>query len=148
MTSTSASSQPTPHRWNDPCCRCEECESRRLQSERYWTTNNLGYAIERTSTHSTNSTASDLPGPGRTLGRGLSKLGRGFEKRLFRKAHKWGFGPNATAKRLESRLSKYDQRMNPSDRKKAFKKIIEDCHRLLKYSERCHLLPSSHCDLR
>lgn len=120
-----------------PSCPCERCEAERLKSERYWTTNNLGYAIKRTSTHSTNSTASNLPGLGRTLGRGLSKLGRGFEKRLFRKAHRLGLGPNATAKRLESHLAKYDQEVNPSDREKTMEKIVKDCYRLLKYTEGC-----------
>ncbi len=120
-----------------PSCPCERCESIQRESERYWTTNNMGYVIESTSTHSTNSTASNLPGLGRTLGQGLGKLGRGFEKRLFRKAHQLGFGPNATAIRMKSRLAKFDQAVNPSDREKVRTKIIKDCFRLLQYTEGC-----------
>ncbi len=124
-----------------PSCPCERCESTQRESERYWTTNNLGYVIERTSSHSTNSTASNLPGPGRTLDRFLGKLGRAVEKPIFCKAHKLGFGPKATAIRLNSRIAKYDQAMDPSDRRKAWKNIIKDCHRLLKYTERCIFFP-------
>lgn len=137
MTSTSTSFQPIHHRWNDPSCRCEECESNRRESEQYWAMNNMGYAVERTSTHSTNSTASNLPGLGRTLGLGLSILGRAFEEQLFRKAHKLGLGPNATACRLESRMAQFDQVVNPSDREKAKKKIVKDCYRILKYMNEC-----------
>ncbi len=69
----------------------------------------MGHAIKRTSTHSTNSTASNLPGPGRLLDRGLGILGRAFEKRLFRKAHQLGLGPHATTTRLKSNVYKFDQ---------------------------------------
>lgn len=148
MTSTSTSihsSDGNCYKYH-PSCRCSRCESERQKSERYWTTNNLGYVIERTSTHSTNSTASNLPGPGRLLDRGLGIVGRAFEKRLFRKAHKLGFGPKATAIRLQARISKFKRTSNPSDQEKAWKKIVKDSLRLLAYTERCDTLPRFHGD--
>ncbi len=78
-----------------------------------------------------------FPGARWTLDRGLSKLGRAFEKQVFLEAHQLVLGSNATAKRLKLRRARYDQAMYPSDRKKAFKKIIKDCYLLLKYTEMC-----------
>ncbi|EJD07875.1 uncharacterized protein FOMMEDRAFT_16460 [Fomitiporia mediterranea MF3/22] len=51
---------------------------------------------------SSNLTASDLPGPGRTLGLLYSRWGRALEASVGRLAHRSGFGPDAVASRIGS----------------------------------------------
>lgn len=54
-----------------------------------------------TSVSSTNDTASNLPGPGRVLGNVYSSAGRRLERAVGVVAHKAGFGPNATYKKIQ-----------------------------------------------
>jgi hypothetical protein len=51
-------------------------------------------------------TMSDLPGPGRGIGKLYSRGGRRLEKCISRVAHKLGYGPLAIAKRMEVRLGR------------------------------------------
>ena len=51
-------------------------------------------------TASTNSTASDIPGPGRTVDAFLSAAGRGLERFLARAAEQWSGGPNVLVARM------------------------------------------------
>ena len=52
-------------------------------------------------------TASDIPGPSRTLGKLLSYLGEKLEQRLDELADRLGYGPSAVLRRVESHLTGY-----------------------------------------
>lgn len=52
--------------------------------------------------HSTNSTASNLPGPGRVLGNFYRVTGRRLERTLGDLAHKAGFGPEAIYQQIST----------------------------------------------
>ncbi len=56
----------------------------------YWTDFDAGLSIETVSSHSTNSTVSGLPGPGRTLDHFLGILGRKLESMLPKTEHPTG----------------------------------------------------------
>lgn len=123
---------------NSNPCQCYDCLSRRIQADTpYWTsTNRYTYAEEAVSKHSTNSTVSGLPGPGRTLDHFLGILGRRFHTFAGEIAHEIGLGPGATTARVESRVVKFDAALNPDKKKKEWKKIMKGCRKLLKYMER------------
>lgn len=92
---------------------------------------------------STNATASDLCGPGRTLGLAFRYLGRKLETALSRYLEKRGFGPIPTSQRIikrsvELRVLGYDNRdagkIAEKIRRKLHSYLLEqDCRRLLKY---------------
>lgn len=100
--------------------------------------------IATISSISTNATASDLVGPGRTLGLAFRYLGRKLETILSRSFEKRGYGPCATAERIIRRSEKFMTHSNGKN--DAAGKVIErikqtlhnyllekDCRRLLKY---------------
>lgn len=73
----------------------------RTRSHRYRTT--FGAPTNDSSsilTHSTNSTVSNLPGPGRVLGNLYSFAGQHLERRLGNVAQKAGFGPEAVYEKI------------------------------------------------
>lgn len=85
------------------------------------------------SSHSTNSTASDLPGPGRTLDKFLGILGRKLEDSVARIAHKVGLGPLATQVRLAMYSTHLDGAVIPFTHEKL---LVKHCKKLLKYMDR------------
>lgn len=100
--------------------------------------------IATISSISTNATASDLVGPGRTLGLAFRYLGRKLETILSRSFEKRGYGPCATTERIIRRSEKF--RTHSNGKNDAAGKVIErikqtlhnyllekDCRRLLKY---------------
>ncbi len=140
MPSPSLIHKPWPH-----FCECHDCLSREIQEDTpYWTSKKDANAMEIASEHSTNSTVSGLPGPGRTLDKYLGIVGRIFEAILAKKAHDFGFGPIATRDRLISRIDKCNKETTTDKREKHWRKIMKDCLQLLKYIERCVFLDS--CD--
>lgn len=92
---------------------------------------------------STNATASDLCGPGRTLGLAFRYLGRKLEIALSRYFEKHGFGPKPTSERILKRsveigALRYDnkdaQKIAMKIKRKLHSYLLEqDCRRLLKY---------------
>lgn len=134
------STQPSPspiHKYWDLSCECRDCLSRRFQeSTPYWTSTKYTYVEEAVSEHSTNSTVSNLPGPGRTLDHFLGILGRKFHAFSGEIAHDLGFGPSATTARVESQIVKLDAKSHSDKQEKEWKKITKDCAKLLKYMER------------
>lgn len=92
--------------------------------------------METASEHSTNSTASNLPGLGRTLDHYLGIIGRRLEKWMAEKAHVFGFGPCATMARLELEVSKFDAKSKSPQKEELRKRIVKDCCKLLKYMQR------------
>lgn len=133
-------SSPSPiHDESEPYyCECHVCLSKRIQeSTPYWTSTKYACVGEIASEHSKNSTASNLPGLGRTLDHYLGIIGRKCEIIVARKAHGLGLGPYATMVRVQSEVAKYDAEPRLKKRKKAWKNIIEGCSKLLKYMQRC-----------
>ncbi|KAH8113656.1 hypothetical protein DFH11DRAFT_1510063 [Phellopilus nigrolimitatus] len=77
---------------------------------------------------STNATADNLPGPGRTLGNIFMFLGRRLEAAANRFMEKRGYGPEASRKRLE--------KLNwgePLDDTVQNRKLLKEAEKLLKY---------------
>lgn len=101
------------------------------------------------STMSTNMTMSNLPGPGRTLGKLYSSAGRSLEKSFGRLAHAAGYGPFAASQRLVALcgqpsgqplwLSWEHISVGKDDYMKGLLKLqddaMPDCWRLLKYAK-------------
>ena len=100
------------------------------------------------SAESSNETASDIPGPGRLLGKFYAKLGQKLETVLNLTARSTGRGPTPTANKIE-RLARTlrDERWHldcdcrtPSETKAAVKKLErkleKGCKVLVKYA-RC-----------
>ncbi len=99
----------------------------------------FGQPLVLTYTGSTNDTASSLPGPGRTLDHVLEILGRSFDARISKAAHKMGLGPAAAVVRLEAQTAHITgEFITDEDRKK----VVACCQRLFKYTERCVLFIS------
>lgn len=138
MRSTMPSPNPIHDRWRPSSCECNDCMSKEFQkSTPYWTSGSSMYAMDTTSEHSTNSTVSNLPGPGRTLDHYLGILGRRFHTFAGEVAHDLGYGPIATTTRVESRVVKFDAESNRDKREKYWKKIVRDCRKLIKYMQTC-----------
>lgn len=138
MKSTIPSPSPVHDDSKPYLCECNDCITRGFQAgTQYWKSTKYTYAEEVVSEHSTNSTASNLPGPGRTLDKYLGKLGRKFHTFAGEIAHDLGFGPNATTIRVESRTVKFNAQSNHYKREKDWKSIVKDCRKMLKYIERC-----------
>lgn len=106
-----------------------------IQSSEIWVQDRFGHDIVLTLSGSTNSTASDLPGLGRTLGHVLSMWGHALDDMLAKAAHKMGLGPNPALVRLKTESGGIAL-ISPSFPVKRKKKILKDCKRLLKYSRR------------
>ncbi|THH07967.1 hypothetical protein EW145_g3035 [Phellinidium pouzarii] len=84
---------------------------------------------------STNATADNLPGPGRILGNIYGFLGVRLERQLGRLADKMGYGPRATAIRIQRRRGIINSASFSAYRIKVEnKKLEEDCKRMLKYA--------------
>ena len=58
------------------------------------------HAIASSESFSTNATMSDLPGPGRGIGRLYSRAGKILELCIYRFAHRCGYGPHAVYERF------------------------------------------------
>ncbi|KAI5116346.1 hypothetical protein M0805_005821 [Coniferiporia weirii] len=86
---------------------------------------------------SSNGTVDNLPGAGRILGNVYSFTGRRLEKQLGSIAERLGYGPRATAFRIQRRRKAIDTYPElpplPRSFKTESKKIEKDCRRLLKY---------------
>ena len=94
---------------------------------------------------STNATESDLPGPGRTLGKVYKNIGRRLEEFLNDLAERKGLGPSAVAIRIKNRvdegrrqainLKRYGQVLytekEMADQRKDLKKLIRHAKLLL-----------------
>ncbi|KAH8110203.1 hypothetical protein DFH11DRAFT_814193 [Phellopilus nigrolimitatus] len=76
-----------PYRVHADMPDCEDCDSKSLYS--------------LCSQQSSDLTASDLPGAGRTLGLLYSRWGRALESSMNRFAHRRGYGPDAVAAEIE-----------------------------------------------
>lgn len=79
---------------------------------------------------SSTSTASDLPGPGRTLGRLYSFLGVRLETQLGRLAERFGYSPNAIEQRVLARASHL-----PPQGSNGQNKLKKDLKRLIGYTQ-------------
>ncbi|KLO08599.1 hypothetical protein SCHPADRAFT_944316 [Schizopora paradoxa] len=98
-------------------------------------------ALSRSSSISTNATASNLPGPGRTLDLLLQWLGKGLESFLNKRAIKLNLGPEAVARDIRriigieeiNAFSLYASQRAPLTKaqEKCLRKL---CTRLLKYA--------------
>ncbi|KAI5120943.1 hypothetical protein M0805_001648 [Coniferiporia weirii] len=102
-----------------------------------WSTNYADYTdSDRVSTVesvSTNATADDLPGPGRTLGNLYGFLGNHLEKLLNQLAEDMGRGPRVTATRIQKhRKAIAISSVQPTIRTDS-KKVQKDCKRLVEY---------------
>ncbi|KLO06943.1 hypothetical protein SCHPADRAFT_1002030 [Schizopora paradoxa] len=93
------------------------------------------------STISTNATAPNLPGPGRTLGLLLNDLGKRLELFINLLAMRRGLGPRAVAR--EIRLLRQHNKMSPTDQRTAttsslskrhMRELKKLCGKILKYS--------------
>ncbi|KAH8092156.1 hypothetical protein DFH11DRAFT_1182664 [Phellopilus nigrolimitatus] len=82
---------------------------------------------------STNATADNLPGPGRTLGLFYSFAGRHVEVQLGRLAGRLGHGPQAIALRIRKNSLAYVLPLPKAFVKTKNSEIEKDCKRLLKY---------------
>ncbi|THH06233.1 hypothetical protein EW145_g4225 [Phellinidium pouzarii] len=87
---------------------------------------------------STNATADNLPGPGRTLDLFYNFAGRLLERRLNTVAEELGYGPRATAQRIQTRRAilasaKYETALPMTVVKRKNEKIEKDCRKLIKY---------------
>ncbi|EJD03202.1 uncharacterized protein FOMMEDRAFT_156585 [Fomitiporia mediterranea MF3/22] len=98
---------------------------------------------------SSNDTASNLRGPGRTLGRLYSRGGRALEAVIGRAAHRSGFGPKAVAsriRRIELKRIRFSGD-NELDRESQVRRVVRwtvkdgseaklrsDCQKLAKYA--------------
>ncbi|KAI5121793.1 hypothetical protein M0805_009785 [Coniferiporia weirii] len=94
------------------------------------------------SSASSNATADNLVGPGRILGNVYGFAGRRLERRLGSIADQMGYGPRATAVRIERRRavitsaskSEYAElTLSPAAIKAKSEKVEKDCRRMLKY---------------
>ena len=91
---------------------------------------------------STNSTASNLIGPGRVLGLAYAASGKVLERHVNSVANRLGFGPSATLRAVKDRWQSYLQdsdklilTLNDLNLSRSKKKQIErKCKRLLKYA--------------
>lgn len=94
-------------------------------------------SVASTASFSTNSSASNLPGPGRILDNWLGMLGRKMESQAAKKAHALGLGPLAIQIRL---LKSFDSAIACSRMDKTLekskKKMLKDCFKLLKYMDK------------
>lgn len=83
---------------------------------------------------SSNDTASNLAGAGRTLGILYSRGGLALESTLGRLAHKAGFGPQAAWKRLWGLISKQGQDDLPAEAQQSYDaELSRRCKQLTKY---------------
>ncbi|KAI5116344.1 hypothetical protein M0805_005819 [Coniferiporia weirii] len=86
---------------------------------------------------SSNETADNILGPGRILGNVLSSSGRRLERRLGIIADNLGFGPRATAVRIQRRRKAITTRLEypllPGPFGTDGEKIEKDCRRLVRY---------------
>lgn len=97
------------------------------------------------SAESRNETASDIPGPGRLLGRVYAELGRELEAILSFVARRVGRGPATTARRIQRlalTLNDPDCHIDcptPSENgeevRKLKKKLEQNCRLLVKYTK-------------
>lgn len=87
---------------------------------------------------SRNETVSDIPGPGRLLGKVYAKLGRNLEAVLNLAAHSVGTGPVSTAKEIEglAQMLKGTSCENKVIVMKLEEKLKKSCKVLVKYT-RC-----------
>lgn len=88
-----------------------------------------GVLYEVCSLASSNETADDLPGPGRTLGKLYGFLGQRIESGLGRAAERMGYGPKVTALKIQ-RLQRGEVLLSASARRKQLEK---NCKRLVRY---------------
>ncbi len=109
--------------------------ARKVQSSGIRVQDEFGHELVLTLSGSTNSTASDLPGLGRTLDHVLGIWGRALDEILAKAAHRLGFGPDAALARLETE-SHETVLISTSFPVKRRAKIMRYCKRLLKYSRR------------
>ncbi|KAI5118530.1 hypothetical protein M0805_009682 [Coniferiporia weirii] len=86
---------------------------------------------------SSNETADNLPGAGRVIGNIFSCTGKGLERQLSSVAERLGFGPRATAFRIQRRrkaITTYPELPPlPGPFRAKSKKIEKDCRRLLRH---------------
>ena len=75
-------------------------------------------------TNSLTATASDIPGPGRLLGKLYSRLGRKVERGISVVAVKMGYGPRRTAMRLRKLVQDSDS-SNDAKAEKAAKRLVQ-----------------------
>lgn len=98
----------------------------------------LSDVISYVSIESSNETASDLPGAGRTLGNVYSKLGRKLEGALVLAVRSnQGKGPSEIARKIMQLRSEVNilQGLHSGDRLPGlFKKLKKDCRALLEYT--------------
>lgn len=102
------------------------------------------YEVELTSVISTNATESDLPGPGRTLGRLYNALGRHLEFFLNYLAERRGLGPAAVTDEMlirDKRLQEHADELDvPTSCQKYYSageaiKQRKDMMKLIKYTK-------------
>lgn len=98
---------------------------------------------------STNSTASDVIGPGRTLGMAYKFAGKRLEASLNKCFEKAGFGPHAASRRIQRRMSPLgaSSRGGSSAVVEAMGRMHKymmrrDCIKLLAYTQCVYLFPS------
>lgn len=102
---------------------------------------------------STNSTASNVIGPGRTLGLAYKFAGKRLEASLNKCFEKAGFGPHAASRRIQRRMSPLGaaSRSGSSAVVAALERIHKymmrrDCLKLLAYTQCVSLTPSPRLD--
>lgn len=88
------------------------------------------------SAESDNETASDIPGPGRLLGKLYASVGRQLEHALSALAHSMGRGPVPTAERIRNLLEAEAENSRVSAWSAATpnKKLEKNCKVLVKYT--------------
>lgn len=70
--------------------------------------------VDIVSLESSNATESDLPGPGRTLGKVYDFLGKRLERALATLAERKGLGPKQVAERILGRDNKLSTKLSPT----------------------------------
>lgn len=93
--------------------------------ESYYSDSETSYFLG--SYDSSTETDSDVPGPGRLLGKAYSYLGKKFENSLSKVAVKFGLGPRATALKMRRLIRKGAPTRLSSQKKlkKAGKRLVE-----------------------
>ena len=94
-------------------------------------------------TDSSDMTCSNLPGPGRGIGKLYSKAGKALERLISRAAHKLGYGPEAIARRISIRIRQLSDQRQKSLAKSAGgthdqvgdKRLNKLCRKILKHSQ-------------
>ena len=86
---------------------------------------------------STNDTAANLPGAGRTIGLFYDFAGKKLQNKMNRVAEKFGHGPRATALKIEKALANINANSNGrsilSFSLSKSNKLTKRCNRLLSY---------------